>query len=70
MKVSRATDPVSPWNTISGTAPPGHVDGEELVCLTEVRLRDLALAVGRILVKQVRGLTRRGLRLIGVRARA
>ncbi len=49
---------------------PGHVDGEELVCLTEVRLRDLALAVGRILVKQVRGLTRRGLRLIGVRARA
>lgn len=49
---------------------PGHVDGEELVCLTEIRLRDLALAVGRILVKQVRGLTRRGLRLIGVRARA
>lgn len=49
---------------------PGHVDGEELVCLTEVRLRDLGLAVGRILVKQVRGLTRRGLRLIGVRARA
>lgn len=49
---------------------PGHVDGEELVCLTEIRLRDLALAVGRIIVKQVRGLTRRGLRLIGVRARA
>jgi len=49
---------------------PGHVNGEELVCLTELRLRDLALAVGRILVKQVRGLTRRGLRLIGVRARA
>jgi hypothetical protein len=49
---------------------PGHVDGEELVCLTELRLRDMALAVGRIVVKQVRGLTRRGLRLIGVRARA
>jgi hypothetical protein len=49
---------------------PGHVEGEELVCLTEIRLRDLALAIGRILVKQVRGVTRRGLRLIGVRARA
>ena len=49
---------------------PGHVDGEELVCLTEVRLRDLARSVGRILFKQALGVTRRGLRLIGVRARA
>jgi hypothetical protein len=49
---------------------PGHVDGEELVCLTEVRLRDLARTMVRIFVKQARGLTRRGLRLIGVRARA
>ncbi|WP_224362868.1 hypothetical protein [Hyalangium versicolor] len=49
---------------------PGHVEGEELVCLTEIRLRDLARSVGLILVKQVMGVTRRGLRLIGVRARA
>lgn len=49
---------------------PGHVDGEELVCLTEVRLTDLARTMVRILVKQARGLTRRGLRMIGVRARA
>jgi hypothetical protein len=49
---------------------PGHVDGEELVCLTEVRLRDLARSVRRILIKQLLGMTRRGLRLIGVRARA
>ena len=44
----------SPWRN------PGHVDGEELACLTEVRLRDLARAVGRILVKQVDGRGRGG----------
>ena len=49
---------------------PGHVAGEELVCLAEIRLRDLALAVVRILLKQVGGVTRKGLRLIGRRARA
>jgi hypothetical protein len=27
---------------------PGHADGEELACLAEVRLRDLARVVGRI----------------------
>lgn len=49
---------------------PGHVDGEELVCLVEIRAMDLARAVGRIVWKQLRGWTRRGLRVLGVRAGA
>jgi hypothetical protein len=75
----RVRDGVAPIDRAAAAHPhiaffascnPGHVNGEELVCLTEVRLRDLARSVGRILVKQVMGVTRRGLRLIGVRARA
>ena len=75
----RVRDGVAPIDRAAAAHPhiaffaarnPGHVDGDELVCLTEVRLRDLARSVGRILVKQVLGMTRRGLRLIGVRARA
>ncbi|WP_224247726.1 hypothetical protein [Hyalangium gracile] len=75
----RVRDGVAPIDRAAAAHPhiaffasrnPGHVDGEELVCLTEVRLRDLARSVGWILVKQVMGVTRRGLRLIGVRARA
>jgi hypothetical protein len=75
----RVRDGVAPIDRAAAAHPhiaffaarnPGHVDGEELVCLTEIRLRDLALVMGRIVIKQVRGLTRRGLRLIGVRARA
>jgi hypothetical protein len=27
---------------------PGHADGEELACLAEIRLRDLARVAGRI----------------------
>lgn len=49
---------------------PGHVDGEELVCLVEIRAMDLARAVGRIVWNQLRGWTRRGLRVLGVRAGA
>jgi hypothetical protein len=75
----RVRDGVAPIDRAAAAHPhiaffaqrnPGHVEGEELVCLTEVRLRDLAFAVGRILIKQVGSVTRRGLRLIGVRARA
>lgn len=38
---------------------PGHVDGDELVCLGQIRLRDLGRAVVRILAAQVRGTWRR-----------
>jgi hypothetical protein len=38
---------------------PGHAEGEELACLAEVRLRDLARAAGRI----------GGARIFGRRAR-
>ena len=47
---------------------PGHVEGEELVCLVEIRWRDLARALGRSVWGQVRGWARRGLRQVGVRA--
>jgi hypothetical protein len=49
---------------------PGHVEGEELVCLVEIRVADLAHSVGRIVWKQLRGWTRRGLRVLGVGAGA
>jgi hypothetical protein len=49
---------------------PGHGEGEELVCLAEVRLRDLLRALGGLSVKQLGLLTRRGLRWMGVGARA
>jgi len=49
---------------------PRHVEGEELVCLAEIRLRDLLWALGRLSVKQLGLLTRRGLRWMGVGARA
>lgn len=49
---------------------PRHVDGEELVCLAEIRVSDLARAVGRIVWMQLRGWTRRGLRVLGVRVGA
>lgn len=73
----RVRDGIAPIDRAAASHPhiaffaqcnPRHGDGEELVCLTEIRLRDLARAVGRILVKQVRGVTRRGLRWVGVRA--
>lgn len=75
----RVRDGVAPIDRAAAAHPhiaffaernPGHVDGEELVCLAEVRLRDLVVVLGRIFVRQVGGATRRGLRLIGVRARA
>ena len=49
---------------------PGHVDGEELVCLAEIRVRDLMWALTELTMKQLRLWTRRGLRWMGVRARA
>lgn len=49
---------------------PGHVDGEELVCLVELRVGDLVRAVGRVVWKHLSGWTRRGLRVLGVRAGA
>jgi hypothetical protein len=49
---------------------PGHVQGDELVCLAEIRLWDLARALSRIVTNQVRLWTRRGLRWMGVGARA
>jgi hypothetical protein len=47
---------------------PGHVEGEELVCLAEIRVWDLIRALSELSLKQVRLWTRRGLRLIGVGA--
>jgi hypothetical protein len=49
---------------------PGHVEGEELVCLAEIRVRDLMWALTELTMKQLRLWMRRGLKLIGVRARA
>ena len=49
---------------------PDAIPRDVVTMNSEVRLRDLARSVGRIIVKQVIGVTRRGLRLIGVRARA
>ncbi|WNG40982.1 hypothetical protein F0U61_50280 [Archangium violaceum] len=46
---------------------PGHVDGDELVCLAEIRARDLLWALTELTMKQLRLWTRRGLKLIGVR---
>ncbi len=47
---------------------PGHVEGEELVCLAEIRARDLLWALTELSMKQLRLWTRRGLKLMGVRA--
>ncbi|MFP2932846.1 hypothetical protein ACLESO_48415 [Pyxidicoccus sp. 3LG] len=47
---------------------PSHADGEELVCLVEIRWWDLTRALGRSVVKQLRGWAKRGLRQVGVRA--
>jgi hypothetical protein len=44
------------------------VEGEELVCLAEIRVRDLMWALTELSMKQVRLWTRRGLKLMGVRA--
>jgi hypothetical protein len=49
---------------------PGHVEGEELVCLVEVRLRDLVRALCGLSMKRLALLMSRGLRWMGVRARA
>ncbi len=46
---------------------PGHVDGEELVCLVEIRGWDLMRALGRSVAGQLRGWAKRGLRQVGVR---
>jgi len=40
------------------TCNPGHQNGDELVCLAEIRLRDLARALGRIALQQA-GMTPR-----------
>lgn len=48
---------------------PRHAEGAELVCLAEVRLRDLLRAVVRIAHGQVRSWMRRSLRVLGVDAR-
>ena len=44
------------------------MEGEELVCLAEIRVWDLMRALSELSMKQVRLWTRRGLKLIGVRA--
>ncbi len=49
---------------------PGHVEGEELVVLAELRARDVAWALTGFLAKQARLWTRRGLKWMGVGARA
>lgn len=49
---------------------PGHVDGEELVCVGEVRLRDLFRAALRITGKRARRLLTGGGRLLPARERA
>ncbi|MET0404845.1 MAG: hypothetical protein ABW123_20680 [Cystobacter sp.] len=49
---------------------PGHVEGEELVCLAELRMRDLMGALVDALRKQWRQWTGRGAKRAGVRARA
>ena len=73
----RVRDGVSPIDREAAAHPhiaffarnnPAHVDGEELVCLAEIRARDLLWALTGLTMKQVRLWTRRGLKLIGVRA--
>lgn len=73
----RVRDGVAPIDRAAAAHPhiaffaernPGHVDGEELVCLVEIRGWDVARALGRSVVGQLRGWARRGLR--GTRARA
>lgn len=75
----RVRDGVSPIDREAAAHPhiaffarsnPAHVEGEELVCLAEIRARDLMWALTELTMKQLRLWTRRGLRLIGVRARA
>src|SRR6218665_5189 len=75
----RVREGVSPIDREAATHPhiayfarrnPGHVEGEELVCLAELRARDVAWALTGFLVKQVRLWMRRGLRWMGVGARA
>ncbi|WP_163778513.1 hypothetical protein [Myxococcus vastator] len=46
---------------------PRHGEGEELVCLVEIRWWDLFLALGRSVSGQLRGWALRGLRYAGVR---
>lgn len=73
----RVRDGVSPIDREAAAHPhiaffaknnPAHVEGEELVCLAEIRARDLLWALTELTMKQVRLWTRRGLKLIGVRA--
>jgi hypothetical protein len=73
----RVRDGVSPIDREAAAHPhiaffarsnPGHVEGEELVCLAEIRVRDLMWALSELSMKQLRLWTRRGLKLIGVRA--
>ncbi|HEX8819073.1 MAG TPA: hypothetical protein VF794_04040 [Archangium sp.] len=73
----RVRDGVSPIDREAAAHPhsaffarsnPGHVEGEELVCLAEIRVRDLMWARTELSMKQVRLWTRRGLKLMGVRA--
>lgn len=73
----RVRDGVSPIDREAAAHPhiaffarnnPGHVEGEELVCLAEIRARDLLWALSEFLWKQARLWTRRGLKLMGVRA--
>lgn len=73
----RVRDGVSPIDREAAAHPhiaffarnnPAHVDGEELVCLAEIRARDLLWALTELTMKQLRLWTRRGLKLMGVRA--
>jgi hypothetical protein len=73
----RVRDGVAPIDREAGAHPhiaffaqrnTGHVEGEELVCLAEIRVRDLMWALSELMMKQVRLWTRRGLKLMGVRA--
>jgi hypothetical protein len=73
----RVRDGVSPIDREAAAHPhiaffaknnPAHVEGEELVCLAEIRARDLLWALTELTMKQLRLWTRRGLKLMGVRA--
>lgn len=75
----RVREGLSPIDRESGAHPdiaffaqknPGHIVGEELVCLSEVRLWDLSRAVLRITKNHLFVRLRRGLRVFGVGARA
>ncbi|MFL5353541.1 hypothetical protein [Archangium sp.] len=75
----RVRDGVAPIDRAAAAHPdiaffaksnPGHVDGEELVCLAEIRARDLLWALTELTMKQLRLWTRRGLKWMGVGARA